>query len=63
MAASDHTILQQAAEGELWAAVVATYEKAKLSEGDALTQARVARILRASDYDFKRKEPILWQPN
>ena len=46
----------------LWEAVVATYEKAKLTAHDALVQARVARILRASDYDFKRKEPILWQP-
>ncbi len=45
-----------------WAAVVETYEKAGLSEADALTQARVARILRASDYDFKKKEPILWNP-
>ena len=46
-----------------WDAVVATYEKAKLTETDALVQAQVARILRASDYDFKKKEPILWQPN
>jgi len=45
-----------------WDAVVATYEKAKLNEEVALQQARVARILRASDYNFKTKEPILWQP-
>ena len=45
-----------------WGAVVAAYEKAGLSEADALQQARVARILRASDYDFKKKEPRLWQP-
>lgn len=54
-------ILSQA-EGDLWSAVVKTYEKAGLSEEEALTQARVARILRASDYDFKNKEPILWTP-
>ncbi|QQM14016.1 exonuclease [Rhizobium phage vB_RleA_TRX32-1] len=48
------------AEG--WARVLAAFEKAKLTETDALTQARVARILRACDYDFKKKEPILWQP-
>ncbi len=45
-----------------WAAVVRTYEKAGLSEEEALVQARVARILRASDYDFQKKEPILWTP-
>jgi len=28
----------------------------------ALTQARLARILRASDWDFKKKCPILWSP-
>jgi DNA polymerase I len=48
--------------GPCWEAVVATYQKAKLTAQDALVQARVARILRASDYDFKRKEPILWKP-
>jgi DNA polymerase-1 len=45
-----------------WDAVVRIYEKAGLTEADALQQARVARILRSSDYDFKNKEPILWQP-
>lgn len=45
-----------------WDAVVKTFEKAGLTEADALQQARVARILRASDYDFKKKEPILWSP-
>lgn len=46
-----------------WEAVVATYVKAKLNETEALVQARVARICRASDYDFKKKEPILWNPD
>ena len=45
-----------------WAAVVKAYEKQHLTEQDALTQARVARILRASDYDFKRREVHLWTP-
>lgn len=45
-----------------WEVVVSLYQKAGLSERDALQQARVARILRASDYDFKKKEPILWSP-
>jgi len=45
-----------------WSAVVAAYEKAGLTEDDAIIQARMARILRASDYDFKNKAPILWTP-
>lgn len=45
-----------------WAAVVAAYEKAGLSAEEALVQARVARICRADDYDFKRKQVILWTP-
>lgn len=46
----------------LWPLVVKAFAKKGLSEADALQQARVARILRASDYDFKKKEPILWLP-
>jgi DNA polymerase-1 len=46
----------------IWPAIVATYEKKGLTEDDALIQARCARILRHTDYDFKRKEPILWSP-
>lgn len=45
-----------------WQAVVDTYKKKKLSEDVALQQARVARILRASDYDFTKKEVRLWLP-
>lgn len=45
-----------------WVAVVAAYAKKGLGEGEALRNAQVARILRASDYDFKKKEPILWTP-
>jgi DNA polymerase-1 len=46
----------------LWPEVVKAYEKAGLCEEEALVQAQVARILRATDYDFKKKEPILWTP-
>lgn len=45
-----------------WETVVEAFKKKGLSEEDALVQARVARILRASDYNFKTKEPILWTP-
>lgn len=47
---------------ELWYRIVAAYEKAGLTEADALIQARCARILRFGDYDFQNKEPILWTP-
>ena len=45
-----------------WAVVKAAYEKAGLTEADALVQARLARILRWSDWDQEKKEPILWLP-
>ncbi len=45
-----------------WPAVVEAYEKAGLTEDDAIVQARCARILRAEDYDFEKKEVILWTP-
>lgn len=47
---------------DYWTAVVKAYEKAGLSEEEALVQARVAYILQASHYDFHNKEPILWNP-
>lgn len=50
-------------EGLLWPRVVHAYMKANLTEADALTQARLARILRASDWDSANKTPILWSPN
>lgn len=45
-----------------WAVIRKAYEKAKLTEEDALVQARIARILRHTDYDFNSKSPILWAP-
>lgn len=45
-----------------WDVIVKAYKDKGLTEEDALTQARVARILRTADYDFDRKEPILWTP-
>lgn len=46
----------------IWRRVVGAFEKAGLTADDALTQARLARILRWSDWDSKKKEPILWTP-
>lgn len=45
-----------------WDTIVEEYAKKGLHEGDALIQARCARILRATDYDFKKKEVKLWSP-
>lgn len=45
-----------------WRAVVDAFLKAGLKEEDALRNARLARILRWSDWDSKKKEPILWTP-
>jgi 5'-3' exonuclease len=45
-----------------WAAVAAAYKKAGLDEEEALQQARLARILRWSDWNSDTKEPILWTP-
>ena len=47
----------------MWQAVLAAFEAKKLTEEDALTQARVARICRSSDYDFSTKKVIPWTPN
>jgi 5'-3' exonuclease len=47
---------------EMWERIVAAYARKGLTEADALVQARVARIARCTDYDFKRKEIILWEP-
>jgi 5'-3' exonuclease len=46
----------------MWMQVAAAFEKAKLTEEDALLQARLARILRVEDWDAEKREPILWQP-
>ena len=45
-----------------WPYIVKAYEKKGLTEEDAIIQARVARILRHGEYDYKNKEPILWKP-
>lgn len=45
-----------------WDIVVCAYANKGLDEAYALSQARCARILRATDYDFKKKEVIPWTP-
>jgi len=50
-------------KGYSWKTVVKAFEDRDLSEEDALVNARLARILTKDDYDFKRKQPILWSPS
>jgi 5'-3' exonuclease len=46
-----------------WKHVIKAYDKAGFGEEEALVQARVARILRAEDYDSISKKVILWTPS
>ena len=48
--------------GAVWKTVEDAYLAAGLTKEDALVNARMARILRASDYDFDKQEVILWTP-
>lgn len=47
----------------LWEQVRQAFIARGLDEDDALLQARLARILRAEDWDSKKKEVKLWTPN
>jgi len=55
-------ILSGAAPIDYWPLIVEQFEKAGLDEEAALQTARVARILRTTDYDYKEKKPCLWTP-
>ena len=50
-------------KGYSWKTVVEAFAERDLSEDDALTNARLAKILTVDDYDFKKKRPILWDPS
>lgn len=45
-----------------WRWITGAFNRAGCADDYALTQARVARILRAEDWDAEKREPILWQP-
>ena len=49
-------------EGYSWQTVVKAFKEKDLTEEDALTNARLAKILTVDDYDFKKKRPKLWSP-
>lgn len=46
---------------KMWKNVVDSFEKMGSNKQEALLNARMARILRYEDYDFKKKEVKLWQ--
>ena len=49
-------------KGYSWKTVVETFKEKDLTEDDALTNARLARILTVDDYDFTNNKPIPWTP-
>lgn len=56
-------ILSSVPEGEfVWPTIVDAYEAAGLTEEDALTQARMARILQWDDWDAEQQKVKLWTP-
>lgn len=48
--------------GEKWEIVRREFLKAGMSEEYAVLQARLARILRFTDWDSKERLPVLWYP-
>ena len=50
-------------KGYSWKTVVETFKEKELTEEDALLNARLARILTATDYDFTKRKPIPWTPS
>lgn len=49
-------------ESPTWETIERVFQKSGLGFHEALVQGRIARILRATDYDFKKKQAILWMP-
>lgn len=49
--------------GQWWAQVVCAFKGKGRSEADALLQARLARVLRACDYDVAARRVIPWTPD
>ncbi len=56
-------ILREAGDRHGWSAVVSAFGLAGLSSEQALTQARLARILRAGEVDPATGRPCLWRPS
>ena len=50
-------------KGYSWKTVIEAFKEKDLTEKDALTNARLARILTKEDYDFKQRNVRLWTPS
>jgi DNA polymerase-1 len=50
-------------EGYAWKTVVNAFAEKELDESVALQNARLAKILQCTDYDFTNQEPRLWHPS
>ena len=50
-------------KGYSWKTVLDMFKEKVYTEEDALTNARLARILTVDDYDFNKKQPKLWSPS
>jgi DNA polymerase-1 len=50
-------------EGYTWETVVKAFAEKDLDEAVALQNARLAKILQCTDYDFTNQEPRLWTPS
>jgi len=50
-------------KGYSWKTVVNAFVEKGHTAEEALVNARLAKILTAEDYDFKKKRPILWSPS
>jgi DNA polymerase-1 len=49
-------------KGASWATVRDAFTQSGATEQDAVSMIRMARILRWTDWDTEKKEPILWAP-
>lgn len=49
-------------EALAWEIIVGAFEAKRLTQSDALVQARLARILRPGEYDWKENKVRLWEP-
>lgn len=52
-----------AGPSSVWEAIVSRYEKAGLSEADAIRTGRLAKILLAEDYEMETHKVRLWVPS
>ena len=59
---ADKILKEETDEKVLWGEVVNAFEKAGLTEEDAIENARLAYLLKDGDYNFETKEVTLWQP-